>query len=417
MVDDPEKQAASSGDAASRSESVSGSKNDNHRGDQSKDPDQQKQGDKKSGDNDKPADDGDNKDDKDNSDDKKDQKHSKLPLIIGGIVVFIALIAAFIYWFLTRNEQSTDDAYTEGRAISIASNISGYATSLYVNDNSYVTAGELLLVIDPREAEAEKAQDEANIQLAESQLDSAILNLQVEKVQAPAQLQQAQAQLAQSEANEFVAHRNYLRQLDVDQRATASSDVDQAAAQLRSAEASVKSAQAQVDTASLVSQNIATAEQTVKQRQAQLEQAQANLAQAQVKLSYSYIRAPQDGSITMRNVDLGTYVQAGQQVFYIVSPKFWVVANFKETQLNRMRPGDRVKMAVDAYPHLHLTGHIDSIQQGSGAQFSAFPAENATGNFVKIVRRVPVKIIIDSGIPRGQGLPLGISVDPTVYLK
>ena len=119
----------------------------------------------------------------------------------------------------------------------------------------------------------------------------------------------------------------------------------------------------------------------------------------------------------MHNVELGTFVQTGQQVFYIVSPHFWVVANFKETQLNRMRIGDKVKMTVDAYPGLKLTGHIDSIQQGSGAQFSAFPAENATGNFVKIVRRVPVKIIIDGGIPRGTGLPLGISVDPTVYLK
>ncbi len=386
MADDLEKRSDSSGDDARQNQN------------------KQNADDKKSGGKNKPE-------------DGEDEKHSKLPLIIGGIVVVIALIAALIYWFATRNEETTDDAYTDGRAISIASNISGYATALYVDDNSYVTAGQLLLVIDPREALAEQAQDVANIQLAQSQLASAVLNLQVAQVQAPAQLQQAQAQLAQAEANEFVAHRNYLRQLNVDQRATASSDVDQAAAQLRSAQASVKSALAQVDTASLVQQNIAAARETVKQRQAQLAQAQANLAQAGVKLSYSYIRAPQDGSITMRNVELGTYVQTGQQVFYIVSPKIWVVANFKETQLNRMRVGDKVKMTVDAYPHLHLDGHIDSIQQGSGAQFSAFPAENATGNFVKIVRRVPVKIIIDSGIPANAGLPLGISVQPTVYLK
>ena len=384
-MDDPEKHEASSGETAPP--------------DGSKSSQDSKPSENESGDKDKP------------------EKHSKLPLIVGGAIVIIALIAGLIYWLLTRNEQSTDDAYTDGRAISIASNVSGYATALYVNDNSYVTTHQLLVVIDPRESLAEQTQDKAAIQLAQSQLDSAILNLQIQRVQAPAQLQQAQAQLAENEANEFVAHRNYLRQLDVDQRATAGSDIDQAAAQLRSAEASVKSAQAQVDIASLVQQNIATAQQTVKQRQAQLAQAQANLAQAAVKLSYSYIRAPQDGSITMRNVDLGTYVQAGQQVFYIVSPHFWVVANFKETQLNRMRVGDKVKMTVDAYPGLKLTGHIDSIQQGSGAQFSAFPAENATGNFVKIVRRVPVKIIIDGGIPRGAGLPLGISVDPTVYLK
>jgi membrane fusion protein (multidrug efflux system) len=393
LADDLEKQPDSAGESPGPNESSSSNKK------AKENPSEPRSGDLNSGATDKP------------------EKHSRLPLIIGGIVVAIAIIAALFYWFSTRNEQSTDDAYTDGRAISIASNVSGYATALYVNDNSYVTAGQLLVVIDPREALAEQAQDAANIQLARSQLASAILNLQVEQVQAPAQLRQAQAQLAQAEANEFVARRNYLRQLDVDQRATASSDVDQAAAQLRSEEASVKSAQAQVDIASLVQQNIATAQQTVMQRQAQLAQAQADLAQAKVKLSYSYIRAPQDGSITMRNVDLGTYVQAGQQVFYIVSPHFWVVANFKETQLNRMRVGDKVKMTVDAYPHLHLDGHIDSIQQGSGAQFSAFPAENATGNFVKIVRRVPVKIVIDSGIPRNAGLPLGISVEPTVYLK
>jgi len=392
LAEDSEKQAEGSDETPPRDSKSS------------KDDEQNKQNGEKSEGNEKPE-------------DKKEEKHSKLPLIIGGIVVVVALIAGLIYWFATRNEQTTDDAYTDGRAISIASNVPGYATALYVTDNSYVTTGELLLVIDPRETLAEKAQDEANIQLAQSQLNSAVLNLQVQRVQAPAQLQQAQAQLAQAQANEFVAHRNYLRQLDVDQRATAGSDIDQAKAQLRSAEASVKSAQAQVATASLVPQNIATAQETVKQRQAQLAQAQANLAQAAVKLSYSYIRAPQDGSITMRNVELGTYVQTGQQVFYIVSPKFWVVANFKETQLNRMRVGDKVKLTVDAYPGLKLRGHIDSIQQGSGAQFSAFPAENATGNFVKIVRRVPVKIIIDSGMPRGAGLPLGISVEPTVYLK
>jgi membrane fusion protein (multidrug efflux system) len=355
-------------------------------------------------------------DDKSDNQDKP-EKHSKLPLIIGAVVVVIAIIAAIIYWLATRNEVTTDDAYTDGRQISIATNVSGYATALYVTDNSYVIAGQLLLVVDPREAQAEIQQDQAALQLASSELASAVVNQQVQQVQAPAQLAQAQAQLAQAAANAFVARRNYLRQIDVDQRATAGSDVDQAAAQLRSADASVKSAQAQVATASLVPQAITTASETVKQRQAQLAQAQANLAQAQVKLSYSYIRAPQDGSITMRNVELGSYVQAGQQLFYIVPPLVWVVANFKETQLGRIRIGERVKMTVDAYPHLHLTGHIDSIQQGSGAQFSAFPAENATGNFVKIVRRVPVKILIDRGIPRGTGLPLGISVAPTVDLK
>jgi len=114
-------------------------------------------------------------------------------------------------------------------------------------------------------------------------------------------------------------------------------------------------------------------------------------------------------------VDLGTYAQAGQQVFYLVTRDVWVVANFKETQLDRMRVGQLVDVKVDAYSQLHLSGHIESIQGGSGARFTAFPAENATGNFVKIVRRVPVKIIIDHGLEQWPFLPLGLSVEPTVY--
>ena len=169
--------------------------------------------------------------------------------------------------------------------------------------------------------------------------------------------------------------------------------------------------------ADLVQQTIQAAEDKVTQRVAQVEQAKANLATAEINLSYTDLIAPQNGRITRRNVDFGTFVQAGQQVFYIVTPQVWVTANFKETQLADMRPGQQVSMNIDAYPNLRLRGHVDSIQEGSGARFSAFPAENATGNFVKIVRRVPVKIIIDSGLDSNQGLPLGISVTPTVTVR
>jgi membrane fusion protein (multidrug efflux system) len=129
------------------------------------------------------------------------------------------------------------------------------------------------------------------------------------------------------------------------------------------------------------------------------------------------IRAPQDGHVTRRNVQLGTFAQAGQQVFYLVTPALWVTANFKETQLTRIHPGEKADVTVDAYPSLTLHGHVDSIQAGSGDRFSTFPAENATGNYVKIVRRVPVKIDIDDGYDKSQGLPLGISVSPTVHLE
>jgi len=353
-----------------------------------------------------------------NGDGQAQKPRSRFPLIIAGVLILAAIIATLIYWLATAGEVSTDDAYTDGSAISIASNVSGYVTGLNIDDNSFVHAGDLLLTIDAREDAAALQQAQANLALAQSQLVSAQVDLEETQVKAPAQLQQAQAQLAQAQAQEMNAARQFRMQTSADQRATSATDVDQATAQLRSAQASVKQAEAQVATASLVSQNIESARQAVLQRQAQLAQAEANLTQAQVKLSYNEIRAPQDGWITMRNVDLGTYVQSGQQIFYIVSPNFWVTANFKETQLAHMHPGDHVRMTVDAYPGVVLYGHVGSIQAGSGARFSAFPAENATGNFVKIVRRVPVKILIDNTKPAQLvGLPLGISVEPVVTIK
>ncbi len=348
---------------------------------------------------------------------EKPKKRNPWLIVAAIVVILLVVIGAVIYWFATAGEVTTDDAYTDGTAVSVASNVSGYATALLVTDNSYVHAGQLLLTIDPRDDEAALQQAQANATLAASQLQTARVDLQEMRVKAPAQLQQAQAQLIQADAQEYEMRRNFEREQTVDQRATSGSDYDQANEQLRAAEASVKQARAQVATAALIPQEIAEAQQEVQQRQAQLAQAQANLAAAQVKLSYNEIRAPQDGWITMRNVDLGTYVQAGQQVFYIVSPYFWVTANFKETQLAHMRAGQHVRMTVDAYPNLVLYGHVDSIQEGSGARFTAFPAENATGNFVKIVRRVPVKIDIDSTKPSIFGLPLGISVEPTVDIK
>ena len=137
---------------------------------------------------------------------------------------------------------------------------------------------------------------------------------------------------------------------------------------------------------------------TSGQLQGEVEQAQAKLDQANFNLEWTVVRAPQDGWITKRNVEVGNYVTPGQQIFSIVSPQVWVTANFKETQLDRIRPGQAVDIEVDAYPHLKLKGHVDSIQLGSGSKFTAFPPENATGNFIKIVQRVPVKIDIDSGL-------------------
>jgi len=339
------------------------------------------------------------------------------PLVVLGLVVIATIIGGVVYWLMTRDLESTDDAYTDGNAIAFAAKISGYVTQLNVSDNTFVHTGDLLLKIDPRDYVTARDQARASLALAQAQLSSAQVDLEITRIRAPATLDQAQAQLAQAQANQANAQRDYNRLRAVDPRATTLTNLDQANAQTKSNNAQVKSADAQVQIASLVRQNIQAAEDTVRQREAQVAQAEANLAQAEVNLSYTELRAPQDGTITRRNVDLGTFIQAGQQVFYIVTPDVWVTANFKETQLADMRPGQPVSIQVDAYPNLRLHGHVDSIQQGSGARFSAFPAENATGNFVKIVRRVPVKIIIDSGLDKQRGLPFGISVDPTVTVR
>jgi membrane fusion protein, multidrug efflux system len=367
----------------------------------------------------------DDKDDKEKKDDKSDdhddtgdkKPKSRRPIIILIIVAVIAIIGGLIYWLMTRNQVSTDDAYTEGNAVSIAPKVSGYVVENRVNDNIFVHAGDLLLKIDPRDYIVARDQARGNLDAAVAQQATAAVDLQTTRVRAPANLSQAQAQLLQAQASLAQSQNDSRRQHGVDPRATTQTNLDQASTAVRTNEANVKSAEAQLSVASLVKETIRTAEATLEQRDAQVEQARANLAQAELNLSYTDVKAPQDGQITRRNVDLGTFAQAGQQVFYLVTRDIWVVANFKETQLDRIRVGQLVDVKVDAYSQLHLNGHVESIQGGSGARFTAFPAENATGNFVKIVRRVPVKIVIDRGLERWPFLPLGLSVEPTVYLQ
>jgi membrane fusion protein, multidrug efflux system len=166
-----------------------------------------------------------------------------------------------------------------------------------------------------------------------------------------------------------------------------------------------------------VQQRIEQVDAQVIQNKGQIEQAQAQLDKANLNLGWTVVTAPQDGWITKRNVEVGNYVTPGQQIFSIVSPEVWITANFKESQLRDMRPGQKVHIEIDAYPGLKLTGHVDSVQLGSGTKFTAFPPENATGNFVKIVQRVPVKIVIDEGLDPKMPLPLGISVVPTVTIR
>ena len=345
------------------------------------------------------------------------KKGSKLPLILLGIVVLLAAIGAVIWWFLHRNQTDTDDAYTDGRVVMMASQVNGYVTVLAVNDNQFVHRGDLLVQIDPRAYEAARDQAKGELASAQAQLDNARIALDKAKTTFPAQLAQAQGQLAQAQGTFYNAQTDYKRQHAVERGATTQQNVDQSTAGLKTAQGQVQAAQAQVDIAKLIPQDVDQAAAQVSQLEGQVLQMRGKLATAEVDLGFTHVTAPQDGWVTRRNVEQGNYLQPGQQIMALVTPDVWVTANFKETQLARMHRGQEVDLEVDAYPNLKLKGHIDSVQLGSGSKFSAFPAENATGNFVKIVQRIPVKIIIDSGLDKNEPLPLGASVTPTVFFK
>jgi len=350
---------------------------------------------------------------------EREARKKRRPLVatIGIIVVGLLVISGIVYWLETRNEESTDDAYTDGRAITIAAQVSGEVVSLDVNDNQFVKKGQVLIRIDPRQYIHDRDQAEGALATAKSQYEGQQLGAEIARKNFPAQLDQAKAQLATAHANLTKAQADYDRQKSLPKPATSQQEVDAATAALKQAQAQVQLAEAQVEQNSPVPQRIGETDSQVGQLKGQVEQAQAKLDQAKLNLSWTEVRAPQDGWITKRNVEVGNYINVGQQIFSIVSPEVWVTANFKEGQLDYMRPGQKVRIKVDAYPSLDLRGHVDSIQLGSGSKFTAFPPENATGNFVKVVQRVPVKIVIDSGLDPNIPLPLGISVEPTVTVR
>jgi membrane fusion protein (multidrug efflux system) len=337
--------------------------------------------------------------------------------VVVAIVVLAIAIGGFWYWESTKDEATTDDAYTDGRAISIAPQVSGDVVDLAVNDNQFVHAGDVLLRIDPRLLIASRDQARGQLEAAQGQLSAARAGAEVARVTFPAKLAAARAQRDSAQATLTRADQDLRRQQSLSRGATTQQDRDQAAAAAAQAQAQLAEAEANLRQAQPVDPDIAQVVAQASQWEGQVAQAKAQLDTADLNLGYATVVAPQDGWVTKRNVEKGNYVTAGAEIMSLVSPQVWVTANYKESQLDRMRPGQHVLISVDAYPGLKLQGHVDSIQLGTGGRFTAFPAENATGNFVKIVQRVPVKIDIDSGLDPNLPLPLGLSVDPIVELK
>jgi membrane fusion protein (multidrug efflux system) len=359
--------------------------------------------------------------DADKGDDGDDQRARKKrrPLVIGIAAVVLLLLAGggLYYWLSTRGKISTDDAYTDGNIVNVAPQVAGQVIALDVTDNQFVHKGDPLFRIDPRQFVYSREQAQGQLDANNAQIANQRLGVEIAKKNFPAALQLAQANLDSAKANLALQQANFDRQKSLPKLATTQQEVDTTAANYQQAKAQVEQAQARLVQAMPVQQNIGQSEQQVDQLKGQAEQAKAQVDQANLNIEWSVVRASQDGWVTKRNVNAGDYLTAGQQVMSLVTTDVWVTANYKETELDGMRPGQRVKVAIDAYPDLDLQGHVDSIQRGSGSKFSAFPAENATGNFIKIVQRVPVKIVIDSGLRKDEPLPLGVSVEPTVMLK
>jgi len=332
----------------------------------------------------------------------------RLTIGIGLLIAAIYLIHWIFYFFA---HESTDDAYVVGTVVPICPQVKGQVVKVLVRDNQQVKSGDLLVEID-REDYATRVEE----------AEKAFLKFMAEKEQTQALLQekrevlrQAYAKLESAEVEEDLAQKEERRYATLyKQDLISKSQYDHISSQFLVAKANTKSAEATVSETIAAIKSI---ESQLKTQELKIEEGKAALDLARLDLERTQISAPIAGRIAKKNVDPGKYVQPGQPLFAIVDEKdIWITANFKETQIEKMRVGQPVEIKVDAYPGIVFKGHVDSLQPGTGSVFSLLPPENATGNFVKIVQRLPVKIIIDAPVDQNCPLWPGLSVVPYVAI-
>ena len=340
---------------------------------------------------------------------------SRRSKVILFLVILLLAIGSAGYIFLHRGEEDTDDAAIDGRTMTISPKVAGYVKTLNINDNQVVKAGDVLLEIDQTDYINKRDHAAAALAAAKAAASASRSDAETTNVSAPSNLDAAKAQVDSAAANLVKATNDLERMKRLSNEARSQEQLDQAVANEKAMASSLEDAKAKLRTAETAPKAIASAEAQSDKLDAEVKQAEADLAQAESDLANTKIVSPIDGRITKRGVELGNYVQPGQQLGSLVGTDLWVTANFKETQLQHIRPGQRVKIRIDAYPKLDLEGKVDSIQAGTGGFFSAFPPENATGNFVKIVQRVPVKITFDHVADPAVTLGPGMSVVPVVY--
>jgi len=372
------------------------------------------------GSDDKGSDEGDKSDEDEDGEDGDDKpplyKRPKFWIILI-IVAAILIIGGTLFWLHARKYESTDDAFVDTHIVRLAAQVSGQLTGVAAADNRHVEAGALLATIEADATQATVAQAKAQALQAEAQIQQS----QAQVISARAQRAQAVDQARDPEAQAAKAHADldrYIKLRQLDGAAVAGTQIDQARQQAASADAQAAASRKSIANADA---QIAVAQKQVKAAQAQKAGAEAQIASAGVNFKHLDIRAPVSGQVVNRSVNIGSYVQAGSQLMAIVPDAIWVTANYKETQITLMRLGQPVDIQVDAYPAVHFHGHVDSIQRGAGQAFALLPPQNATGNYVKVVQRVPVRILFDardgSPDPRRYAIGPGMSVVPTVKVR
>lgn len=336
-------------------------------------------------------------------------QHKKIPLLVALLLAVLGMLFAG-YWYLhARYFESTDNAYLQSEVTGIGSKLPGYISQVLVTDNQEVKAGQLIARLDDREYKAKVIEAEADLHLNQATAE----NLAATRIQQLSLIRQADAKVASADAEQVRSRQQVDRIGQLKQRNYSSQDnLDEVKAGLRVNQALMQEAKAALQAAR---ERLLVLDAEAKQNLARLALSEAQLEQARLELGYTELRAPADGIIGKRSLREGLYVQSGMQVASLVPlQQVWVEANFKETQLQHMQPGQKVEVILDAYPDQPVEGIIDSLAPATGAKFALLPPENATGNFTKIVQRVPVKIRIpDPGQLAGKLRP-GLSTEVIV---
>ena len=341
------------------------------------------------------------------------------------IVLAVLLFFGLGYFFDVLTHESTDDAFIAAHVVSIAPRVAGQIAAVHVLDNEMIRSNELLVEIDPADYSTTAAQKQSSADAAEANYKSflAALNLMTVKVTtADATADQSKADVDAAGATASRAQADFQRMEELRKQNTISQqEFDAAQAAVKQADANLAAAkQKAIADASRINEakaTLAATEAAIPMALAQFRQAQTTVQSAQLDLSYTKIFAPCDGRVTRKAVEAGNYIQVGQQLMSIVPAEIWVVANFKESQLKKMKPGQAVLVEIDALGGKKFAAKVDSIQSGSGAAFSLLPPENATGNYVKVVQRVPVKILFDEPLPADHVIGPGLSVTPDVQVS